>query len=92
MNLWAKTLGRLTVLAVALFFFACADETSLLGFKNPNPRFNVSFVEIPIESSVLSIDSIYTDNKGTAGGLLVGNYQDNIMGNVHSEGLSANRS
>jgi hypothetical protein len=85
MNLWAKTLGRLAVLAVALFFFACADETSLVGLKNPNPRFNVSFVEIPIESSVLSIDSIYTDNKGTVGGLLVGNYQDNIMGNVHSE-------
>lgn len=85
MNLWAKTLGRLAMLAVALFFFTCADETSFLGFKNPNPKFNVSFVDIPIESSVLSIDSIYTDNKGSIGGVLIGDYQDNVMGNVHSE-------
>lgn len=85
MNLWAKTLGRLAMLAVALFFFTCADETSFLGFKNPNPKFNVSFVDIPIESSVLSIDSIYTDNKGTLGGVLIGDYQDNAMGNVRSE-------
>jgi hypothetical protein len=85
MNLWAKSFGRLTVLAVALFFFSCEDETSLLGLKNPNPKFNVTYVEIPIESSVLSIDSVYTDNKTSVGGVLVGQYFDNQMGNIRSE-------
>lgn len=85
MNLWAKSLGRLTVLAVALFFFSCEDETSLLGLKNPKPKLDVTFVEIPLESSVLSIDSVYTDNKAAVGNVLVGQYADNRVGDIRSE-------
>jgi hypothetical protein len=85
MNLWAKSLGRLVVLAAVLFFFSCQDESSLLGIRNSQPKFNVSYIEIPLESSVVSIDSVYTDNKSSLGGVLVGQYQDNLMGNIRSE-------
>ena len=62
MNLWVNRIGQLTMLAVALFFFSCEDETSILGYKNPNSKFKVSYVEIPIESSVLLRDSLRTSN------------------------------
>ena len=39
MNLWAKRIGQLAVLPVALFFFSCEDEAGVLGYKNPNPKF-----------------------------------------------------
>src|SRR5687768_12985680 len=83
MNLWAKRIVRqLTVLAVALFFFSsCEDETSLLGFKNPKSKFNVSYLEIPLGSSVLLIDSIITDNK-LNNGVFVGQYTDPVAGQV----------
>ena len=58
MNLWVSRVGQLAMLAVALFFFSCEDETSILGFKNPNSKFRASYVEIPIESSVLLRDSL----------------------------------
>ena len=91
MNLWVRTLRQLTVLAVALFFFSCEDETSILGFKNPNQKFKVGFVEIPLNtSSVLAIDSLVTDlrplvqNGQTVqvDGILVGEYQDPALGKV----------
>lgn len=63
MNLWVKSLKQLAVLAVASFFFSCEDETSLIGFKDPKPKFNVRYIEIPISSSVILIDSLITDNK-----------------------------
>src|SRR5690349_8861337 len=63
MNLWVKSLKQLAVLAVASFFFSCEDETSLIGFKDPKPKFNVRYIEIPISSSVMLIDSLITDNK-----------------------------
>jgi hypothetical protein len=87
MNLWAKTFGRLTVLAVALFFFSCEDETSILGYKNPNEKFNVTYYEIPLESSVMLIDSLRTSNSysqttGELNRLLVGKYADDRFGEV----------
>ena len=90
MNLWAKSLGRLAMLAVALFFFSCEDDNSLLGFKNPRPKFNVSYIEIPLESSVLLIDSIITDTYGVGDGTSsayhnVGEYDDAILGNIRAE-------
>ena len=36
MNLWANRVGQLASLLVALFFFSCEDEASVLGFKNQN--------------------------------------------------------
>jgi hypothetical protein len=85
MNLWAKSLERLAMLAVALFFFSCEDETSLIGLKNPNSKFHVGFIEIPLTSSVLSVDSVYTDNKAVLGGLLVGEYTDASVGKLRAE-------
>jgi hypothetical protein len=94
MNLWVRTLRQLTILAVALFFFSCEDETSLLGFKNPNNKFHVGYVDIPLNvSRVFVTDTITTDlrpvviNGQTSfvDGLLVGQYQDPQFGNISSK-------
>jgi len=90
--LWVRTLRQLAMLAVALFFFSCEDETSILGFKGPK-KFNVALVEIPLNtSSVLAVDSAISDlrpvvvNGQTSfvDGLLVGQYQDNVFGKVEA--------
>lgn len=85
MNLWAKSLRQLSFVTVALFFFSCEDENAILGFKNPVPKFNVSFVEIPLTSNFHLIDSIITDNKNGAGNMLIGRYQDNVLGKIQAE-------
>jgi len=85
MNLWARPLGQLAMLAVALFFFSCEDESSTLGYKNPNSKFKVSYVEIPIESSVLLRDSLRTSNysySGEPNRFLVGSYIDDVFGQI----------
>jgi hypothetical protein len=92
MNLWVRTLRQLVVASVALFFFSCEDESSLLGFKNPNKKFHVGYVEIPLDASrVLTIDSIITDLRPivnasgqtqTVDGILVGEYQDPDFGKI----------
>jgi hypothetical protein len=83
MNLWAKSLRQLCF-AVALFFFSCEDENSFLGFpsNSVDPKFNVSFIEIPLTSSNVLVDSISTDNKASAGVIQVGKYFDPVMGQV----------
>jgi len=85
MNLWAKHVRQLLTLAVALFFFSCQEESSVLGYKNPNSKFKVSYVEIPITSSVILRDSLRTSNfnySGELNRLLVGNYSDEAFGNI----------
>ena len=90
MNLWAKSLGRLAVFAVALFFFSCEEENSFLGFKK-DPKFNVTSVDLPLSTSVFSLDSIITDNKSASNNLLsssnilLGHYADPALGQVRSE-------
>jgi len=91
MNLWAKRIGQLAVLPVALFFFSCQDEASLLGYKNPNPKFDASYVEIPIESSVLLLDSQRTSNftfQNETNRLLLGQYVDDKFGKVSADAYS----
>ena len=91
MNLWVRPLGQLALLAVALFFFSCEDETSTLGYKNPNSKFKVSYVEIPIESSVLLRDSLRTSNftyDGEPNRFLVGSYNDDVFGQVTTAAFS----
>ncbi len=91
MNLWVKRTGQLSLLAVALFFLSCQEETSVLGYKNPNSKFHVSFVEIPIESSVLLRDSVRTSNYsyfGEPNRLLVGTYVDEVFGKVTASAVS----
>jgi hypothetical protein len=91
MNLWAKQIGQLVVLAVALFFLSCQDEAGLLGYKNPNTKFQVNYVEIPIESSVLLLDSQRTSNylfSNETNRLLVGKYVDDQFGSVSASAYS----
>lgn len=94
MNLWVRTLRQLTMLAVALFFFSCEDETSILGFKNPNKKFQVGYVDIALNTStVLAIDSLITDLRPLVenlqvrpvDGILVGQYQDSDFGKVSAQ-------
>jgi hypothetical protein len=82
MNLWVKRTGLLAV--VALFMMACEDEKSLLGFRNPQSKFDVNFIDVPLESTVLLIDSVRTDNQqtGVTNRLLVGRYFDPMFGEV----------
>ena len=98
MNLWVRTLRQLTVLAVALFFFSCEDETSILGFKNPNKKFQVAFIDIPLDTStVLAVDSIITDLRpliingqtSVVDGILVGEYQDPDFGKINAQSFLA---
>jgi hypothetical protein len=85
MNLLDKSLGQLALLAVALFFFSCEDPTSI-GFPNPNDKFEIHTIEIPLETSTMLVDSVITDNKITRDGVsLVGRYQDNVFGTVTAE-------
>jgi hypothetical protein len=87
MNLWAKRIGQLSVLAVILFFLSCQDEASLLGYKNPNTKFEVRYVEIPLESSVLLLDSQRTSNftfENEVNRFLLGQYVDDQVGSVSS--------
>jgi len=83
MNLWVNRIGQLTISAVALFFLACQEDVSRIGYPNPNSKLKVSYVEIPISSSVLLMDSIRTSNftyTGETNRLLVGTYNDDVFG------------
>jgi hypothetical protein len=82
MNLWVKRTGLLVV--VTLFLMACEDEKSLLGFRNPQSKFDVNFFDVPLESTVMLIDSVRTDNQqtGVTNRLLVGRYSDPLLGEV----------
>ena len=85
MNLWANRVVQLASLLVALFFFSCEDEASVLGFKNQNQKFEASYIEIPIESSVLLLDSQRTSNfifQNETNRLLIGQYTDDKFGAV----------
>ncbi|HEX6223043.1 MAG TPA: DUF4270 family protein [Chryseolinea sp.] len=91
MNLWANRIGQLAFPLVALFFFSCEDEASVLGFKNQNQKFDVKYIEIPIESSVLLLDSQRTSNfvfQTETNRLLVGQYSDDKFGKIAANGYT----
>lgn len=86
MNLWAKSLRQLAFLAVASFFFSCEDnEVNQLGYPNPNKKFNIYSVEIPLQSSVVLVDSIVTDNASSSANTMVGAYRDEVLGTVRTQ-------
>ena len=87
MNLWVKRIALGLTAALALFLFACLDEDNILGFPNQNQKFKLSYIEIPIESSVLLFDSLRTSNHftDTEKRLLVGRYNDPAFGNTVTE-------
>jgi hypothetical protein len=81
MSLWVRRTGQLFI--AALFLMACEDENSLLGFRNPNRKFSVDFIDIPLTSHVLLIDSVRSDNQqGGQSRLVSGRYTDEDLGEV----------
>ncbi len=91
MNLWVNRIGQLLTLAAALFFLSCQEEVSVLGYKNPNSKFKVSYVEIPVTSSVILRDSFRTSNfsfSGEANRLMVGTYDDDKFGKITASAAS----
>ncbi len=82
MNLWVKRIGQL-MMAVALFFLSCEEETTFLGFK-ADQRLSVYYAEIPLSSSVYLHDSVVTSNfyTETLKRFLVGKYHDDQFGPV----------
>jgi hypothetical protein len=88
MNLLAKSFGQLAMLAVALFFFSCEDPTSI-GIENPSPKFDLHFVDIPLESSVILMDTLRTGNvSADLSRFVVGKYSDPEFGNVQASFFS----
>ncbi|GCC52570.1 hypothetical protein SanaruYs_28070 [Chryseotalea sanaruensis] len=93
MNLWVKRIALGLSAVVALFLFACLDDESILGFRNQNQKFKVSYIEIPIESSVLLFDSLRTSNSinDPVNRLLVGSYEDPVFGRITAEAYAQMR-
>jgi hypothetical protein len=91
MNLWVNRIRQLAILAVALFFSSCVDETNLIGFKPLNSKFDVKYIELPVQSSVLLFDSLRTSNysfNGETNRFLVGEYADDKFGPAKSTSCS----
>ena len=86
MNLWVKRTGQLLV--AVLFLMSCEDDSFLLGFRNQNKKFNVRYQELTLPSSVLSIDSVITDNLDGNPRLLIGQYNDLRFGTVRAEAFT----
>lgn len=85
MSLWVRQTGRL-IIAGALFFLSCEEDITLLGYK-ADQRFGVHFWEIPLESSLLLVDSLRTSNLSQeTNRLMIGRYTDDLLGEV-STGL-----
>ena len=87
MNLWGRFAGY-AFLAFTILISCREDETSLLGFKKSNDKFKVSYQEVGVTSSVMSIDSVRTYNNINVQfkrRLLVGKYIDNKFGEITAE-------
>lgn len=95
MNLWAKRAGLLLSAAVLIFFISCEDDSFLLGFKGKT-KFKGRYQELVFDgdkSSVLLLDSVYTDQYAvsappinqSAYRFLIGEYTDPEFGNVRAE-------
>lgn len=91
MNLWGNRVGQLLIIAVALFFFSCEEENNLLGYKNPTSKFKSYTVEIPIESSIILLDSVKSSNgifTSETDRILAGEFTDPDLGKVKSTAIS----
>jgi hypothetical protein len=87
MNLWVKRTGQL--LAATLLLMSCEDDSFLLGFKDQVSKFDVKYEEFLIgDGSVISIDSVITDNNSTFRRLLIGEDSDPIVGTVRAEAFA----
>lgn len=84
MNLWVRTkAGHLAIIG-ALLFLSCDEDIALLGYK-ADERFGVHYWDIPLESSLLLIDSLRTSNLSQeTNRLLIGRYSDDLLGDVNA--------
>lgn len=87
MNLRDRRAGQWLIAVALFFFFACEEESTLLGYR-ADSRFKVNFIEIPIESSVYLTDSLVTTNVGFNNRTLVGSYVDDLFGTVTTTAYS----
>lgn len=94
MNLLAKRAG-LVLAAAVLFLVSCEDDSFLLGFKG-KPKFEGVYHEIVFDgekSSVLLLDSVYTDQYALSADpvnlqayqFMLGQYNDPEFGTVRAE-------
>lgn len=94
MNLWAKRAGLLLSAAVLFFLISCEDDSFLLGFRGKK-KFQGQYHEIVFngnKSSVILLDSVFTDHKilsaqaiATTYRFLIGQYNDTELGPVRAE-------
>jgi hypothetical protein len=61
--------------------FACEEDLNTLGFKSEQNKVKVYYAEIPLESSVVLMDSLRTTNfTGETNRTLAGSYADPVFG------------
>jgi hypothetical protein len=94
MNLLAKRAGQLLLGAVLIFLTSCEDDSFLLGIKG-RPKYQGAYHEIVFDekSSVLQLDSVYTDQYKLSADpvsiaayrFMLGQYTDPELGIVRNE-------
>lgn len=83
---WAKSAFLLSILAL---FFSCQEDLNYLGFKSNQKRFKVIYAEIPVESSVLWMDSLRTTSlSGELNRMMFGKYVDPVFGSIETKAFS----
>jgi hypothetical protein len=60
MSWWGRTAWAAGAALVLLG--ACEEDTTLLGFRSPNPKLRAGYLEVPVGVSVMQTDSILTWN------------------------------
>jgi Domain of unknown function (DUF4270) len=87
---WAKAACLFPVL---FFLISCEEDLTTLGFKSGQDTFKVFYAEIPIESSVLWMDSLRTSNLSseTPNRLLAGSYSDPVFGQTQAQAITQYR-
>jgi len=62
---------------------SCEEDTSFIGVRRANPPVTIQYAEIPLESSVLLMDSVGTFNTSSANQrLIAGKYVDATLGTM----------
>jgi len=87
MNLWGRSAG-LFFLALFIIIACQDDDSTLLGYRSRANKFKVSYIEIPLPSTVMTFDSLrtYSDpNQQIERRFLVGRYVDNQFGELTAE-------
>ncbi len=82
---WRGKIAALVLGSTAAGLWSCKDEASFLGFRNPATKFETRFIEFPVESSVIWLDSLRTSNyvfSGETDRFLLGKYTDDKLGEV----------